>query len=72
MSEGAQQTKEKKKMKRVTTTLDEETFNRFWWFIKQKYNSPWRAFSREVRQAIVEYLDRHEPELTQQTQPKVQ
>jgi len=67
MSEGAQE-KEEKKQKRVTTTLDEDTYNRFWQFIKQKYNSPWRAFSRELRQAIVEYLDRHEPELAKKSQ----
>ena len=67
MSEGAQE-KEEKKQKRVTTTLDEDTYNRFWQFIKQKYNSPWRTFSRELRQAIVEYLDRHEPELAKKSQ----
>jgi len=41
---------------------DEATYDSFLTFVKSKHKSPWNAFSRELRQNIVEYLDRHEKE----------
>jgi len=45
--------------RRISASVSEEVYVRFWEYIKKKYVSPWRAFSRELEQAMIEYLDRH-------------
>jgi metal-responsive CopG/Arc/MetJ family transcriptional regulator len=54
---------EKKQIHRLNIVVDEELYVRLWNFIKAKYVSPWRVFSPTVREAIKEYLDRHESEV---------
>ena len=54
---------QKTKMHKMNASLDHETWTRLWNYIKKRYDSPWRAYSKTVREAIKEYLDRHESEL---------
>jgi len=59
---------EKKKVVRMSFAVSEETYVRFWNYIKRKYVSTWRVFSKELEQAVIEYLDKHEKELESQPQ----
>jgi len=65
--EPVEQTSEPKEVKKpkkhkIMTSLDDEVWDRLWSFIKKKYRSPWRALSATVREALIEYLERHESE----------
>jgi len=55
-------TQEKPKKHKIMTSIDDELWNRLWNLIKRKYTSPWRAMANTVREALIEYLDRHEKE----------
>lgn len=49
--------------RKISASVDEDTWIRLWDYIKNKYDSPWRKWSQVVREAIIEYLDRHEKEI---------
>ncbi|MGB9693702.1 MAG: hypothetical protein ACPLYF_02550 [Fervidobacterium sp.] len=63
MSSPSEAVEKKVKKKRINVGISEETYERFWNYIKKKYVSPWRVYSKEVENAIIEYLYRHEREL---------
>ncbi|MEM2259988.1 MAG: hypothetical protein QXP52_00165 [Candidatus Aenigmatarchaeota archaeon] len=55
--------KEDKNICRINATVERETYERLWNYVKKKYISPWRKLSVTINEAIKEYLDRHESEV---------
>jgi len=43
--------------RKIIVAVDEALWARLWKLVKQKYDSPWRAYSNEVRIALKKYLD---------------
>jgi hypothetical protein len=51
----------------ISVGLDNKLKERLWNYIKKSRPTPYRALANIVREALIEYLDRHEKELEQQT-----
>lgn len=58
-------------VRKITFSVAVPVYERLWAYLKAKYNSPWRVFSRELEQAVIEYLDRHEQEVKSELEKKV-
>jgi len=43
--------------RKIIVAVDETLWARLWKLVKRKYDSPWRAYSNEVRIALKKYLD---------------
>ncbi|MEM2612296.1 MAG: hypothetical protein QW332_06140 [Thermoproteota archaeon] len=54
--------KTKQNTKKVFASIDEALWERLWNYIKARYPSPWRKLSLVMREAIIEYLEKHENE----------
>jgi len=49
----------------ISVGLSKELKERIWNYIKKSRPTPYRALANLVREAITEYLDRHEKELAE-------
>jgi hypothetical protein len=51
------------KKHKIVVTVDHALWLRLWDYIKKKYQTPWRVYSKTIIEALTEYLDKHEKEL---------